>query len=137
MGSAAVVVLDTHAWVWLVDRPDRIPPRARRLIEEAGQEANVYVSSISVWEVFMLAERNRLELRIPVDQWVRRNEELSFLRFHPVDNRIAGSSVQLPSFPHQDPADRMIVATARSLGATLITRDRRMLDYSGVQALWE
>lgn len=132
-----MMVLDTHALVWWVAEPARIPSRTRRLLDqEAESEEGVTVSSISVWEVAMLVDRGRLELRIPVDEWIARVEALPFLRFVPVDNRIASRAVALEGFPHRDPADRMIVATALGLGAVLVTADSRLRGYRAVRTIW-
>jgi PIN domain nuclease of toxin-antitoxin system len=132
-----VIVLDTHALVWWVAEPGRIPARARRLLDAvvAGGDA-VLASAISAWEVAMLVARGRLALTMGADAWIAHVEALPFLRFVPVDPRIAVASVQLEGFPHRDPADRIIVATALGLGATLVTGDRRLRAYRGVKTVW-
>lgn len=130
-------MLDTHALVWWVSTPRRIPARARRLIDEAVSAGDaIAVSSISIWEVAMLVEHRRLELRIPVDAWIAGVEALPFLQFIPVDNRVALRAVALPDFPHRDPADRIILATALGLGATLITADTRIGRFRAVKTVW-
>ena len=106
-----------------------------RLIE-AGDAESVFVSSISVWEVARLVQRQRLELTMPVTEWLRQAEALTAVRFAPVDNRIAVRSVLLPPPLHSDPADRIIIATALHLQATLITKDRKLRDYPHVAARW-
>lgn len=94
------------------------------------------VSSMSAWEVAMLSERGRLVLTIGVDDWVAHCEALPFLSFVPVSNRIGLASVRLPAFPSQDPADRIIVATALALGAAIVTADRDIQSYSRVRTIW-
>jgi PIN domain nuclease of toxin-antitoxin system len=132
-----VIVLDTHALVWWVSAPRRIPARARRLIDGAIDAGDLIgVSSISVWEVAMLVERGRLELRVPVDAWIASVEALPFFQFLPIDNRIAFRAVSLAGFPHRDPADRMILATALGLGATLVTADTRLHAFGAVKTVW-
>jgi len=132
-----VIALDTHALVWWVSEPGRIPARARRLLGEAVKAGEtVAVSSISVWEIAMLVARKRLELRIPLDAWLARVEALPFLAFVPVDNRIAAQCVALVDFPHRDPADRIILATAAGLGAVLVTADTRLHRFRGVKSVW-
>lgn len=84
----------------------------------------------------MLVARKRLELSLDLDAWIAGIEALPFLHFHPVDNRIAARAVRLENFPHPDPADRMIVATALGLGATIVTADRRIHDYRPVKTVW-
>lgn len=133
-----MILLDTHALVWWVSTPRRIPAKARRLIDgavDAGE--GLAASSISIWEVAMLVDRGRLDLRIPVDAWIAGIEALPFLRFVPVDNRVAWRSVALQGLTHGDPADRMIVATALGLGATLVTADVRLQRFDAVKTVWE
>jgi PIN domain nuclease of toxin-antitoxin system len=132
-----VIVLDTHALIWWVSDPKRIPPKATRLINAAiGGGEPIAVSSISLWEVARLVANGRLTLTMDTDAWIERVEALSFLTFVSVDNEIAVRSVQLENFPHRDPADRMIVSTALGLGATLITADARLQMYRAVKTAW-
>ena len=132
-----MIVLDTHALVWWVASPARIPAKARRLLDGAVKsDGSVAASSISVWEVAMLVDRGRLELTMPVDDWISHLEALPFLHFVPVDNRVAARAVTLDNFPHRDPVDRMIVATALGLGATLITADARLRSYRPLSTVW-
>jgi PIN domain nuclease of toxin-antitoxin system len=128
-----VIVLDTHIWVGYIDQPSQLPKPALDAIR-GGQEP-IYISSISVWEVLMLERRGRLELRIPAALWVEKCERLALFHFVPVDNTIARLSVELPEPIHADPADRIIIATALSLGATLVTKDRKILTYPYVKTL--
>ncbi len=132
-----MIVLDTHALVWWVSAPARIPAKARRLIDGAVDSGDsVAVSSISIWELAMLAARGRLELTVPVDAWISSVEALPFVRFVPVDNRVAARAVALENFPHRDPADRMILSTALGLGAALVTADARLRAYRAVKTVW-
>jgi PIN domain nuclease of toxin-antitoxin system len=132
-----VIVLDTHAWIWWVAAPPRIPKRATSLIEQAIAAGEpILISSISAWEVAMLVDRGRLELTMPVHDWVARSEAVALFRFVPVDNRIAVRALELPEFAHRDPADRIIVATALVEGATLITGDDRLRRYRAVTTEW-
>ncbi len=132
-----MIALDTHAWVWWVASPARIPKLATRLIEQAVEGGErLLVSSISVWEVAMLAARGRLELTIDVEAWISHAESVPHFHFVPVDNRIAVRAVQLPEFPHRDPADRIIAATAMIAGATLVTADERLRAYRPVTTAW-
>jgi len=132
-----VTVLDTHALVWWVSDPKRIPAKARRVLDgavEAGE--SVAVSSISIWEIAMLVARKRLQLTLDLDTWIANLEALPFLQFIPVDNRVAARAVALEGFPHPDPADRMILATAVGLGATLVTAGARLRAYRAVKTVW-
>ena len=93
------------------------------------------IASISVWEVLMLERKGRLELRIPAALWVEKCERLALFHFVPVDTTIARLAVELPEPIHADPADRIIIATALSLGATIITKDGKILAYPHVKTL--
>lgn len=131
-----MIVLDTHIWVWWVSGLQPLSPKARRLISAARAENALYLSSISVWEVAQLTTRGRLQLTMDVADWVAKSEALPFVHFIPVDNVIALKSVQLPGTLHQDPADRMIIATALTLGFPLITRDEKIARYPHVRTIW-
>lgn len=129
-----MIVLDTHVLIWWVANPKKLSREVRKSIKE--EKEGILVSSISVWEIYLLVKKGRLKLTIDVDSWLAKVESLPLIRFVPVNNRIAAKSVNLPEKFHQDPADRIIVATARDLGATLLTNDQRIRKYSHVQTLW-
>jgi len=131
-----LIVLDTHAWVWFLDDQRKLSARARRLVEREVQAGTVRVSSISVWEVAMLVDRGRLRLNRDVTDWLGDAERLPFIHFVPIDNRVALKSVHLPAPLHGDPADRFIVATALLLGASLVTKDARLLEYPHLETIW-
>jgi len=96
----------------------------------------IYVSSISVWEISLLADRGRLTLSLDVADWISRAEAMPFFRFVPVDNTISHRSVRLPGVLHQDPADRIIVATALTLGMPLVTKDEKLRGYPHLPTVW-
>jgi PIN domain nuclease of toxin-antitoxin system len=131
-----VIVLDTHVWVWWVSDSPELPRRVQKIIEGNAAKDALYVSSISAWEVALLIKKGRLVLTMSAEDWVARCEALPGLTFVPVDNRIALRSVLLPGPLPNDPADRMIVATALQLGATLVTRDERLRRYAHVKTSW-
>lgn len=130
-----MIVLDTHVWVWWVNG-GTLPARVRRRLDEAVKERAIYVSSISAWEVAQLASRGRLQLTMEVTEWIAKSEVLPFVHFVPVTNAIAVRAVQLPEPLHRDPADRIILATALTLGFALVTRDGRLHRYPHVPTLW-
>lgn len=131
-----MIVLDTHAWVWFVSNPELLSKKAKRTIERAVVDKNVFISSISAWEVALLTSKKRLLLSMEVADWIKKSEMLPFVNFIPVDNSIAVKSVNLSPPFHSDPADRIIIATAISLGASLITKDERILKYPHVKTIW-
>lgn len=131
-----MIVLDTHAWIWWINDPGQLSNVARKAIDAAMAKDSLHVSCISSWEVALLVQRGRIQLAIDVRDWIARCEAMPFLTFVPVTNDIAIESVRLPDFPHPDPADRMIVATAMSLGGRLVTRDDKLRRYSNVRTIW-
>jgi PIN domain nuclease of toxin-antitoxin system len=131
-----VIVLDTHVWVWWVSDPHAISAKGRRAIDGAIAGSGIFVSSISAWEVALLVARRRLELTMDVGEWIQRSEALPFFNFIPIDNAIAVRSVHLAGPLHDDPADRIIVATALTLGAPIVTRDKRLLKYTHARTIW-
>lgn len=136
MGSPEVIVLDTHALIWWINDPGQLSKTAQAVTEEARKDKVLYVSCISSWEIALLVQRNRLQLALDVRDWLARCEALPFVTFLPVTTAIAVESTRLPDFPHADPADRIIVATALSLGAKLITKDEKIHQYRNLQSIW-
>jgi len=136
MGKSEVILLDTHAWIWFVSNPELLSAHALESINKAVREKAVLISSISVWEVSLLVKRGRLALTMDLNDWISRSEGLPFLSFLPVDNEIAHKSVQLPPPLHDDPADRVIIASAIINDAVLITKDQKIQDYPNVKSLW-
>jgi PIN domain nuclease of toxin-antitoxin system len=131
-----VTLLDTHVWVWWVDGTTALSRAAQRAVDEAITTGDLGVSSISAWEVALLVKKRRLKLSMEVEDWVARSEALPFVQFVPIDNRIAVKSVMLPPPLHDDPADRIIAATALTLGGRLVTKDPRLLKMRGLDAIW-
>jgi len=124
-------LLDTHIWIWWMIGADplRSSP-ARERIARAIDEESARVSVISLWEVGMLEAHKRISLTVDVETWTRQALSSPGLSLAPLTPDIALASSRLPGEIHGDPADRMLIATARSFGATLVTRDRRILEYS-------
>ncbi len=129
-----MILLDTHAWIWWVDDPSQLSQRARNAIDAAAVDNGIHISSISAWEVALLVSKGRLQLTMSVDDWIAHTEALPFVTFVPVSNRIAIKSVSLSI--HPDPADRMIIATAMSLGVTIVTQDSKISAYAPIQTVW-
>jgi len=130
-----MTILDTHAWLWWLSEPDLLSDAALHRIEEAKAANALMVSAMSVWEAALLYKKGRLELRLSPGDLVTHCEGLRFLRFVPVSARVALESVVLEPF-HPDPADRLIVATAIQHGATLVTKDERILASPKVTTIW-
>jgi PIN domain nuclease of toxin-antitoxin system len=125
----SLVLLDTHAWVWLLNGDPKLNPKAVKAIERSLSEEAVLLSAISPWEVAMLVSKGRLTLDRDVGEWVGTAVSIPGIRLEPISPEIAVASTRLPGNIHPDPADRLIAATVRHLGALLITDDQLLLDY--------
>lgn len=125
------LILDTHVWLWLMtgDATLRRTP-ALALIEQAALDARLLVSAISVWEIGMLEAKGRISLPVDAMQWVAKALAAPGVRLQPLTPAIALHSSRLPGDFHGDPADRILVASARQLDAVLVTRDGKILDYA-------
>jgi len=124
------LLLDTHVWVWLMEGNDRLLPDVRDAIQSAVPERLLSVAAISVWEVAMLEAKGRIVLDVDCNVWVRRALAAPGLSLTPLHPEIAVASTRLPDDFHGDPADRIIVATARQGGCTLVTADEAILKYA-------
>lgn len=131
-----MIVLDTHALVWWAAGDAQLSRAARDAIEAEGQDGQILVSAISAWEVAMLAKAGRLALTMDAEAWLDTVAQVPAIRFVPVDVRISVQSVDLPGEFHKDPADRIIVATARHHSVPLVTADLKIRDYPHVQTIW-
>ncbi|OGM26867.1 twitching motility protein PilT [Candidatus Woesebacteria bacterium RIFCSPHIGHO2_01_FULL_39_28] len=131
-----MILLDTHTFVWWIGNPEFLSIKAKQEIDKAKNKREILVSSISVWEICLLVTKKRLKLTMDVETWIEKVEELSVVKFVPIDNKIAIKSTQLLDPFHKDPADRIIVASALENGATLITSDKKILEYPFVKTLW-
>jgi len=133
MPSAEVFVLDTHVWLDVAfGRSKRFAARVRRQLDAAAQGARLYVAAITPWEVAMLVRNGKVRVSSPVVDFVvgaLRETRTAVALLEPA---IAVDAVELPAWDHRDPADRLIVASARSLDAVLVTRDGAILDYAEV-----
>ena len=132
-----MIVLDTHVLIWWVTgQCAELSREARAAIDKEVTGGEILVSSISAWEIAMLVERGRLQLTMDVEQWLNIITEIDAVRFVPVNNRIAVKSMALPGEFHKDPADRLIVATARDVAAPLVTADEKIRQYAYVATIW-
>jgi PIN domain nuclease of toxin-antitoxin system len=129
-------LLDTHAWIWWVTRDRRLSRAASRAIDRAQAADSLWLSPISVWEVAKHVEKKRLVFDRPVATWVEDATSVPGLRLAPLTPSILVESCQLPSPFHGDPADQIIVATARDRDAAVVTKDLRLRGYSHVRSIW-
>ena len=129
-----MIVLDTHIWIWLANRSERLSDHHRHIIQERQSEG-LGISVISCWEVAKLVEYGRLKIACPVEEWIDGALALPDMQLLGLTPRIAISSTKLPGDFHRDPADQVIVATAREYDCELLTVDDKILKYAHVKTL--
>ena len=124
-----ILLLDTHVLIWLMEGNQRLDLDVRKQIEETALHDAVVVSAMTPWEIGLLAAKKRLNLEMEPQEWVRTALSRPGIRLEPLSPPIAVASSWLPWEMHGDPADRILVATARHLGAALVTADEQLLKY--------
>lgn len=127
-----MIVLDTHIWVWWVHGDPQLPDEYRNFIA-ANESSGLGISAISCWEVAKLVELGRLILPQPVDAWLDLALAYPGVQLLDLTPQIAVESTRLPGEFHRDPADQIIVATARVYDCPLVTRDGKIRSYPHVQ----
>jgi len=125
-----MLLFDTHALVWSVNDGPKLGIGAKELIRTATREDRILVSAITPWEIALLIAKKRLTLNRDVMDWIGDAVTRPGVTLTPLGPEIAVASTRLPFEMHADPADRILVATARHIGATLVTADRSLLDLS-------
>ena len=128
-----MIILDTHIWIWWADNNPRLTQQHREWIQQY-QYQGLGVSIISCWEVAKLVENNRLALSLAVDEWLTAALAYPGVQLLNLTIPIIIESTKLTGF-HRDPADQLIVATARIYGCPLLTADSKILAYPDVQTL--
>lgn len=132
-----MIVLDTHVLLWWASgQTHQLSAPARQALDAETAAGKILVSAISAWEIAMLVARNRLALAMEVSDWLSTVARIPWVELVPVDRVLGVDSVQLPGKFHRDPADRLIVATARARGCPLVTADQKIRDYPHVRILW-
>lgn len=127
----SALLLDTHVWLWYAEGMSKqLRPSSIRRLDEARRGDGLIVSAVSVWEIGMHAARNRIQLTLPLRDWVDAALGAPGIHLAPLDAAIAAESTLLPGAPRGDPADRFLIATARSLDVALATRDAQILEYA-------
>jgi PIN domain nuclease of toxin-antitoxin system len=129
-------LLDTHAWVWWVTEDRRLSRTALRAIDKAQASDALWLSMISVWEVAKKTEKRQLVLDRPLDDWFDLATTRGGLHLAELTRPILTESCRLPAPFHGDPADQIIVATARDRDAVVVTKDKLIRDYTPVRTIW-
>jgi PIN domain nuclease of toxin-antitoxin system len=130
-------LLDTHTWIWWHIAQDKLPPEIRTIIGRPPEEDSLLLNPISVWEFCKLVEKNRLTLAVDISVWLETAFDMSGLFYLPLTPEIICASTRLPGVFHSDPADQLLAATARIFNATLLTKDKRLLDYPHIKTMWD
>lgn len=129
-----MIVLDTHVWIWWVHGDAMLSATTRALLD-SSEQSGIAVSAISCWEVAKLVERGRLNLPCPVAAWLQQALAYPGVQLIELSPTICVESTQLPGTFHRDPADQIIVATARVLDAPVATLDAKLLAYPHIKVV--
>lgn len=129
-----MILIDTHVLIWMASDSRRISKNALAAIRDARQKTGVAIATITLWELAWLAENGRIQVVGSIESFVR--ETVSRVILQPITPEIAALAAQLPKGFPQDPADRLIAATAMVEGAPLVTADERIRSSKVVQTIW-
>ena len=128
-------LLDTHIWVWWMLGDTRLSARERTVLDDLPSGQRPRLCDISLWEVALLVQLERLRLDERLDDWLRIAASPATVELLPITPAVVAEMNRLPRSFHQDPADRLIAATARAAGLSLATHDTR-IRRSRVATLW-
>jgi PIN domain nuclease of toxin-antitoxin system len=131
-----MILLDTHVLVWTVSNPAQLSREATRQIRRAQREDGCAVASITLWELALLYRRNQLRGAGTIESSIREILDRSRVSVLGITPDIAALAMAFPETYPKDPGDRLIGATARAFGMTLITRDQRILASPLVRSAW-
>ena len=127
-----MIVLDTHIWIWWVQGDVKLTASHRELIQ-ANESTGLGVPAISCWEVAKLAAAGRVSFDVPIGEWMATALAYPGVTLLPLTPEIAVDACNLPKPIHKDPADQLIIATARIHKCPLFTFDQKILDYPHVE----
>ncbi|PXF54105.1 MAG: hypothetical protein C4B58_16220 [Deltaproteobacteria bacterium] len=130
-----MILLDTHTWIWSHSATKLLSDNVKKLIKKTQTDQRA-IASISIWEFAMMVTKGRINVKIDPKCWLNNAIGNSGLRVIELTPEIAMESCNLPGDFHKDPADRIIVATARTHNLTLLTKDRKIIEYLHVKAIW-
>lgn len=128
-----MIILDTHAWIWYVTESDKISKNALNKIKDTEICG---VSAISCWEVAMLISKGRLKLNLNTKEWINKALNYNKIELIPLSPDISITSTELDKSFHNDPANRIITATALVFDCELITKDKKISNFSEVKTVW-
>lgn len=129
-------LLDTHTWIWWHMRPQNLSKKVLSLISDSSNYNELLLSAISPWEFSKLIEKGRLGVSLDPEHWIISALDMPKLRLVPLSPVIAYRSTTLPRPFSNDPADQIIVATAREEKAAILSKDERILKYKHADSIW-
>lgn len=125
-----MIILDTHIFIWLINGNEKLQKSGILThINKAAKNSSIFIPAISLWEISMLVSKDRISISENTIDWIKNATSAPGISIYPLSPEVAYESTVLPGKFHSDPADRMIVATARILDGTLITFDSKILKY--------
>lgn len=131
-----MILLDTHVLVWMVSSPSRVSRAADRQIQKAQRDRSCAIASLTLWELAVLFRRNRLRGIGSIENSIRSILDDTGVKILDLTPEIADLAMSFPDSYPKDPGDRIIGATARAYGLTLITQDERILASPLIRSLW-
>ncbi|MGH9316917.1 MAG: type II toxin-antitoxin system VapC family toxin [Thermoanaerobaculia bacterium] len=131
-----MILLDTHALIWLAAEPARLSRRAAAAIRRSLRSGGIAIASISLWEVAMMFSEGRLRSRGTIEASIESLVQATGVMLREITPAIAALATQFPPDFSADPADRLIAATARDGGLTLVTKDERIRSSPLVRTVW-
>jgi PIN domain nuclease of toxin-antitoxin system len=129
-------VIDTHVWIWWNMHPQKLSAKVRSLLSTPSRYEELLLSAISPWEFSKLLEKERIGISCNPEEWIAEALDMPKLRLVPLTPAIAYRSTSLPQPFNDDPADQIIVATAREENATILTKDKTIQKYEHVRTYW-
>lgn len=129
-------ILDTHTWIWWNMHPAKLSGKVRSLVTDSNLYECLFLSAISPWEFSKLLEKKRIGISCDPEEWINQALDMPKLRLVPLSPVIAYRSTVLPQPFNGDPADQIIVATAREENAAILTKDKKIRQYKHVRTLW-
>jgi PIN domain nuclease of toxin-antitoxin system len=130
-----MILLDTHTWIWSHSATKLLSDNVKILIEQTQTDQRA-IASISIWEFAMMVTKGRINVKIDPKRWLNNAIGNSGLQVIELTPEVVMESCNLPGGFHKDPADQIIVATARTHNLTLLTKDRKIIEYPHVKAIW-
>jgi PIN domain nuclease of toxin-antitoxin system len=123
-----IALLDTHVVLWWFQQPKRLSAAQRRVLRQAGDNASLGIADVTLLEIALLLERGRIDLALPLEEWLAHATAGPLVERCGLSPAIAREMVSLSTTRDWDPADRILVATARVMGVPLVTSDTRIAD---------